>query len=67
MPRAKKIVKEKTSFEIDKSNIRISANRKYIRRNRVDRRKDPGDVFWEKVINGFKNCVKSPCNGVNNG
>jgi hypothetical protein len=62
MPRAKKIVNliEKTGFEIDKSNIRISAKRKYTRRNSVDRRKNPGDVFWEKVIKGFKNFLKPP-------
>ena len=48
MPRAKKKVK------IDKSNIRISAKRKHIRRKSADRRINSIDTFWDRVINGMK-------------
>ena len=49
MPRAKKKTK------IDKSAIRISSDRKSARRKTTERRTIyPGDVFWTKVVNGFK-------------
>jgi len=57
MPRAKKVNSQyaiKKPTKIDKSNIRISAKRKHIRRKNTDRRKKPSDIFWNKVIEGFK-------------
>ena len=48
MPRAKKKIKS------DESNIRISSVRKSTRRKNTDRRKNPSDIFWNKVIEGFK-------------
>ncbi len=57
MPRAKKVNSQyaiKKPTKIDKSNIRISAKRKHIRRKNTDRRKNPSDIFWNKVIEGFK-------------
>ena len=57
MPRAKKINSQyaiKKPTKIDKSNIRISAKREYTRRESTDRRTNPIDTFWNKVINGMK-------------
>ena len=36
--------------------------RKTTRRKDVDRRRksNPGDIFWTKVINGFKRFLESP-------
>jgi len=55
MPRAKKQTK------IDKSAIRISSDRKSARRKRSERRdkiidnfRGSEDIFWTKVVNGFK-------------
>ena len=52
MPRAKK----KTTA------IKKSASRKTApRRKTTDRRtSNPGDIFWTKVINGFKKFLESP-------
>ena len=48
MPRAKKV---NSKYTIKKSASRKSAPR----RNTADRRRSkPEDVFWTKVINGFK-------------
>ena len=51
MPRAKK----KTTT------TKKRAPRKSSRRKTKDRRRsNPGDVFWTKVINGFKKVFESP-------
>ena len=51
MPRAKK-----------KTAMKKSASRKTTpRRKTTDRRTiNPGEVFWTKVVNGFKKVFKSP-------
>ena len=52
MPRAKK---KTTTFK-------KSASRKTTPRRKTSdrRRSEPGDVFWTKVINGFKKVFESP-------
>ena len=52
MPRAKK----KTTTTNKKTGFKVSSKRKTApRRNAGDRRTiNPGDVFWTKVVNGFK-------------
>ena len=52
MPRAKK----KTATTKKQTGFKISSKRKTTpRRKTVDsRRSEPGDVFWNKVIAGFK-------------
>ena len=49
MPRAKKTTTKKTS-------MRKSTSRKTTPRRKTSsrRRSEPGDVFWDKVVNGFK-------------
>ena len=54
MPRAKKV---NSKYTIKKSASRKSAPR----RKTADRRRSkPEDVFWAKVINGFKKVFESP-------
>jgi hypothetical protein len=48
MPRAKKTTAKKTAMK--KSTPRKTTRRKTTGR----RRSEPGDVFWDKVVNGFK-------------
>ena len=52
MPRAKK----KTTTTKKQTGFKISSKRKTTpRRETTDRRtSNPGDVFWTKVVNGFK-------------
>ena len=52
MPRAKK---KTTTFK-------KSASRKTTPRRKTSdrRRSEPGDVFWTKVVNGFKKFLESP-------
>ena len=52
MPRAKK----KTTTTKKRTGFKISSKRKTTpRRKTTDRRTiNPGDVFWTKVVNGFK-------------
>ena len=52
MPRAKK----KTATTKKQTGFKISSKRKTTpRRKTTDRRtSNPGDVFWTKVVNGFK-------------
>ena len=52
MPRAKK---KTTTFK-------KSASRKTTPRRKTSdrRRSEPGDVFWTKVVNGFKEFLESP-------
>ena len=52
MPRAKK----KTTTTKKRAGRKTTARRKTTDR----RRSEPGDVFWTKVINGFKKVFESP-------
>ena len=54
MPRAKKV---NSQYKIEKR-----APRKTTRRKTTDRRRksSPADMFWTKVINGFKRFLESP-------
>ena len=54
MPRAKKV---NSKYTIKKSASRKSAPR---RKTTDRRRNNPEDVFWTKVINGFKKVFESP-------
>jgi len=57
MPRAKKVNSQyaiKKSKKLDESNIRISSVRKSTRRKSTDRRINHIDIFWNRVIEGFK-------------
>ena len=52
MPRAKK----KTTTNKKQTGFKISSKRKTTPRRKTTgrRRSEPGDVFWTKVVNGFK-------------
>jgi hypothetical protein len=58
MPRAKK----KTTTNKKQTGYKISSKRKTTpRRKPTERRRNkPEDIFWTKVINGFKKVFESP-------
>ena len=58
MPRAKK----KTTTNKKQTGFKISSKRKTTPRRKTTgrRRSEPGDVFWNKVIAGFKKVFESP-------
>ena len=58
MPRAKK----KTTMNKKQTGYKISSKRKTTpRRKPTERRRNkPEDIFWTKVINGFKKVFESP-------
>ena len=58
--------KTKKQTKIDKSAIRISSDRKTVRRKKSDRRNIIGnfrgseDIFWTKIVKGFEKFCESP-------
>ena len=56
MPRAKKKTTTKKTTTKKRAPRKTTSRRKTTDR----RRSEPGDVFWTKVINGFKKFLESP-------